>query len=145
MECRSERWLGIPSAWARWWVEECVAQGEKVDGVDVIYALMSPYATAEAAAKLAARLGKPWIADLGDPWALDEMMIYPTHLHWRHELSEDAAPAGNGGGDRHDHAARRPADPRDRSPSSADKPIVSIPMRLRPRRLRRQPRARSDR
>jgi hypothetical protein len=26
-------------------------------------------------------LGKPWVADLGDPWALDEMIVYPTRLH----------------------------------------------------------------
>ena len=39
---RTERWLWIRSNWSRWWVEECVAQGEKVDGVDVVYALMRP-------------------------------------------------------------------------------------------------------
>jgi glycosyltransferase involved in cell wall biosynthesis len=27
----------------------------------------------------------PWVADLGDPWALDEMMVYPTALHRRRE------------------------------------------------------------
>ena len=32
------------------------------------------------------RLGVPWVADLGDPWALDEMMVYPTALHRRREL-----------------------------------------------------------
>ena len=30
-------------------------------------------------------IDRPWIADLGDPWALDEMMIYPTGLHRRLE------------------------------------------------------------
>ena len=29
------------------------------------------------------KLRLPWIADLGDPWALDEMMVYPTRAHRR--------------------------------------------------------------
>ena len=33
------------------------------------------------AARRSRRLGIPWVADLRDPWALDEMMIYPTALH----------------------------------------------------------------
>ena len=28
-----------------------------------------------------------WIADLGDPWALDEMTVYPTGLHRRMEIA----------------------------------------------------------
>jgi glycosyltransferase involved in cell wall biosynthesis len=47
---------------------------------------MQPYETAQVAAQLARKLRKPWIADLGDPWALDEMMVYPTGLHRRLEL-----------------------------------------------------------
>ena len=42
-----------------------------------IVASMSPYDSAEAAAALSAELGRPWVADLRDPWALDEMMVYP--------------------------------------------------------------------
>ena len=37
-----------------------------------------PFESAEAAARLARDLGRPWVADLRDPWALDEMMVYPT-------------------------------------------------------------------
>src|SRR5258708_6632003 len=70
---RSERWLWTKSAWSSWWVSQCLAQGRAVAHADVIYALMSPYASAEAACKLSRALNKPWIADLGDPWALDEM------------------------------------------------------------------------
>jgi glycosyltransferase involved in cell wall biosynthesis len=33
------------------------------------------------AAELSRRLDKPWVADLRDPWALDEMRVYPTRLH----------------------------------------------------------------
>ena len=36
--------------------------------------------------RLSRELGRPWVADLGDPWALDEMMVYPTGLHRRQEL-----------------------------------------------------------
>jgi glycosyltransferase involved in cell wall biosynthesis len=42
---------------------------------------MPPYTSAGPSAALARRLDVPWIADLGDPWALDEMMIYPTRFH----------------------------------------------------------------
>jgi hypothetical protein len=51
--------------------------------VDAIIASMSPFSTARAAARIAQELGKPWIADLRDPWALDEVLVYPTALHRR--------------------------------------------------------------
>ena len=54
---------------------------------DLIYAWMQPYESAAAAAALAQTSGKPWVADLGDPWALDEMMIFPTAAHRRRELT----------------------------------------------------------
>lgn len=83
---RVRRWLGFSSPWGRWWIDGVVRRGRTVDDVDLIYAWMSPYESAEAAARLSRELGKPWIADLGDPWALDEMMVYPTGLHRRREL-----------------------------------------------------------
>jgi glycosyltransferase involved in cell wall biosynthesis len=36
---------------------------------------------------LGRRLGVPWVADLRDPWALDEMQIYPSGLHRRREAA----------------------------------------------------------
>jgi glycosyltransferase involved in cell wall biosynthesis len=42
---------------------------------------MSPFSTAEFAAHVAKRSRVPWIADLRDPWALDEMQIYPSGIH----------------------------------------------------------------
>jgi glycosyltransferase involved in cell wall biosynthesis len=84
---RAERWLRLESRWARWWIDGLMTVGSQLGpGVDVIYAAMSPYETAEAAARLARRLHKPWVADLRDPWALDEMMVFPTRLHLRLEL-----------------------------------------------------------
>jgi hypothetical protein len=84
---RGARWLWLRSPWAEWWVREAVAAGLEVEDVDAVYAIMPPYVTAEAAATLARRLGKPWVADLGDPWALDEMAVYPTALHRRLETA----------------------------------------------------------
>ena len=41
----------------------------------------APYETALAGARVARALGRPWVADLEDPWALDEMRLHPTALH----------------------------------------------------------------
>jgi glycosyltransferase involved in cell wall biosynthesis len=82
---RAERWLGLGDAFRRWWVEGAVALGE-AQAVDLIYASMSPFESGTAAAELSRRLGKPWVADLRDPWALDEMQVYSTRLHRGVEL-----------------------------------------------------------
>ena len=42
---------------------------------------MQPYASARPVEELAAALNLPWIADLADPWALDEMQVYPSGIH----------------------------------------------------------------
>jgi len=42
---------------------------------------MSPFDSGEAGRRVSKRLSIPWVADLRDPWALDEMQIYPTLLH----------------------------------------------------------------
>ncbi len=83
---RAERWLGLPSAWSRWWISGAVEAGAQFDDVDVVYSWMSPYDSAEAALRLSQAIGKPWVADLGDPWALDEMMVFPSGLHRQQEL-----------------------------------------------------------
>lgn len=82
---RLERWLRIRSPWARWWQSGIVAAADAIGEVEAIWTVMTPYTSAAASARLARRLDRPWIADLGDPWALDEMMIYPTGLHRRLE------------------------------------------------------------
>ena len=46
----------------------------------------NPYYTADAGAEVARRLGVPWVVDLEDPWAFDEMRVHPTALHHRAEL-----------------------------------------------------------
>jgi glycosyltransferase involved in cell wall biosynthesis len=81
---RAERWLRLQGAWARWWVDGSVAlAAPAAQGTDLIYVWMQPYVSAEAGARLAALSGRRWVADLGDPWALDEMMAYPSALHRR--------------------------------------------------------------
>jgi glycosyltransferase involved in cell wall biosynthesis len=50
---------------------------------EAIYVSMSPFEGALAASALSKRYGIPWVADLRDPWALDEMQIYPSGLHRR--------------------------------------------------------------
>jgi glycosyltransferase involved in cell wall biosynthesis len=85
---RTERWLRLRDPWTRSWIAASTELGiaAAVDGdVDFVYAWMQPYPSGEAAAEIARAIGKPWVADLGDPWALDEMMIYPTALHRRLE------------------------------------------------------------
>jgi glycosyltransferase involved in cell wall biosynthesis len=84
-EGRAERWLRVRSAWARWWTEGAATALAGLD-VDVILATLSPFEGAAAAASAARSLGKPWIADLRDPWALDEMFAYPSRLHRSAEL-----------------------------------------------------------
>jgi glycosyltransferase involved in cell wall biosynthesis len=84
---RAERWLGLRSPWGRWWVEGSVGLGlEAGVEADLVYVWMQPYESAEAGVELSRRLDIPWIADMGDPWALDEMMVYPTSRHRAREL-----------------------------------------------------------
>jgi glycosyltransferase involved in cell wall biosynthesis len=81
---RFRRLLGRPSRFADAWMRSCAETGRRVaaeHGADVILASMSPFETSEAAGRLSAELGVPWVADLRDPWALDEMIVYPTRWH----------------------------------------------------------------
>ncbi len=76
-----------PAPWIRWWIEQSVRLGREVGaGADLVLASCLPYETALAGARLAAELGTPWVADLEDPWALDEMWAFPTGVHRRLEL-----------------------------------------------------------
>jgi glycosyltransferase involved in cell wall biosynthesis len=83
---RLRRWLRVRSRWSRWWIRGVQKAAGDMRDVDVIVASASPYDSIEAAARVARRLGKPWIADLRDPWALDEMMVYASVVHRRLEI-----------------------------------------------------------
>jgi len=87
MRNRLGRWAGVPSSFARWWIPAASELGLRVaDGELLIFTTMSPFESGEVARRLSARLGVPWVADLRDPWALDEMLVYPSLLHRRLEM-----------------------------------------------------------
>jgi glycosyltransferase involved in cell wall biosynthesis len=73
-----DRWGDIE----RWWVIGAEEVGRRVGApADLILCELGPYETADAAAQLSRDLGIPWVADLQDPWALDEMWLYPSEWH----------------------------------------------------------------
>ena len=79
---RLDRLRGRPPEWVRSWVDDSARLGGEVGaGADLIYASCLPYETAVAAARVARALGRPWIADLEDPWALDEMRVALSRAH----------------------------------------------------------------
>jgi glycosyltransferase involved in cell wall biosynthesis len=124
---RAERWLGASSPWARSWVTESVRVGaEACAEADLIYVWMQPYVSAEAGVLLSRKLGKPWVADLGDPWALDEMMAYPSALHRRLDARRMARSLGTAAAI---VMSTQEAVERLRStfPSLADRPLLAIP------------------
>ena len=77
------------SRWSTWWARGSLAAGRealRACEIGAIVATMSPYESAAVAARLSAEAGVPWIADLRDPWALDEMLVYPSGLHRRRAM-----------------------------------------------------------
>ena len=84
---RLQRWLRLPSQFSKWWIDSATKLALQVaDDEELIFATMSPFESGEIAQTLSRKLGIPWVADLRDPWALDEMQIYPTYLHRRLEM-----------------------------------------------------------
>ena len=82
-----ERRLFVPAPFARWWQRGLVETALRVGrDCDLVYGSIVPYESGEAIAEAARKLGKPWIADLQDPWALDEMWLYASELHRRVDL-----------------------------------------------------------
>jgi glycosyltransferase involved in cell wall biosynthesis len=76
------RWLGRDDKWSSWWVDSSYRVGlDAAADSELIYVWMQPYASAEVGAALSRALDLPWVADLGDPWALDEMIAYPSAIH----------------------------------------------------------------
>lgn len=83
-EAALQRWLLQPGDFARRWIAGSLEKGLEAargEPVDVVVASMSPFESAASAAALADVLGVPWVADLRDPWALDEIMVYPSRWH----------------------------------------------------------------
>lgn len=142
---RAERWLGYPSRWADWWVGGSVELGAAVGTeVDLVYVWMQPYESARAGAELSRRLGRPWVADLGDPWALDEMRVYPSALHRRLDQRRMGQLLGTATAIvmSTPEAARRV---RLAFPELEGRTIVSIPNGFDPADFKHEPRPRDDR
>jgi glycosyltransferase involved in cell wall biosynthesis len=79
---RASRWAGGLDPFDRWWIEASTSVALQADArPDVIYASLAPFTTGIGAARLAARMKQPWIADLQDPWAVDEIRVYASALH----------------------------------------------------------------
>ena len=79
---RLDHLRGLPPRWVRAWVQDGArAAAENGAGADLVYASCLPYETAFAAARAARTLGIPWVADLEDAWALDEMRPAPSAAH----------------------------------------------------------------
>ena len=67
--------------WRHWWQNGVKGELRSLENADVVHVSMSPFSTAEAAAHVSVETGVPWVAELRDPWALDEMLAYTTKLH----------------------------------------------------------------
>lgn len=81
---RFRRMVGLQTWFSRWWVEEGIAAALRLCSrtrIDCIMVTMSPFESARIGYEVSNVTQIPWVADLRDPWALDEMMTYPTHLH----------------------------------------------------------------
>ena len=79
---RLDHLIGRPPAWIRTWMDESVRLGVEAGAdADLVYASCVPYESAFAGARLARELGRPWVADLEDPWALDEMRVALSRVH----------------------------------------------------------------
>lgn len=81
---RLDRILGRPGAAAAWWRSTVAELGETAIErfkPDVLVATLPPYETLDPVLELGSRHGIPVVADLRDPWVLDEGRSYPSGLH----------------------------------------------------------------
>jgi glycosyltransferase involved in cell wall biosynthesis len=94
-----ERRLMLETPYAHWWEHGVISTACEIGSdCDLVYGSIVPYETASAVARAAQRLRKPWIADLQDPWALDEMWLYPSEIHRRVDLRRMRALLGRADG-----------------------------------------------
>lgn len=138
------RLLRRPEAWTRWWWSSARELGAKVaPTTELLYVQMQPYDSAEPGAWLSSVSGKPWVADLLDPWALDEMMVYPTGLHRRRELARMRSQLATASAVvmNTPEAVRRV---REHVPELDETPVVSISNGFDPRDFEGEPPRRDD-
>lgn len=76
----------LPSRFGSAWAGAVLREGARLcseQDFDLIYVSMSPFEGAAAASALSRRFGIPWVADLRDPWALDEVQVFYSGVHRR--------------------------------------------------------------
>ena len=76
--------LGMRSRFGLTWMNEVIEAGTKLvekEQPELIFVTLSPFEGADAAAEISRRTGIPWVADLRDPWALDEFQLHRTRWH----------------------------------------------------------------
>lgn len=76
--------LGMRSRFGLTWMNLVIEEGTKIaqkEKPDLIFVTLSPFEGADAAAEISRRTGIPWVADLRDPWALDEFQLHRTGFH----------------------------------------------------------------
>ena len=84
---RRQTLLAQPTSFGCWWVESATrAAIAAASDSRFVLATMPPFENAIVADAVSQKLGIPWVADLRDPWAVDEIQVYPTWLHRKIEL-----------------------------------------------------------
>ena len=90
-DSRLKRLLGRPTGAEAWWARALRAPAEEAIAArrpDVLFVTLSPFAALESVLELGARHDLPVVADLRDPWALDEVAVYPSRWHRARAMTE---------------------------------------------------------
>lgn len=93
LERAARELVGMRSRFGRSWMERVIETGTRIveeEKPDLIFVTMSPFDGADACAEISRRTGVPWVADLRDPWALDEFQLHRTRWHRELEKSQMA-------------------------------------------------------
>ncbi len=84
---RAARWLRVHTQWERWWTSGVLSVALDIgQDAELVHASVAPYETARGALEVASALRIPLVLDFEDPWAFDEMLVYPTVAHRALEL-----------------------------------------------------------
>lgn len=89
LERAARELLGMRSRFGKTWMNRVIEAGTRIaeeEKPDLIFVTMSPFDGADACAEISRRTGIPWVADLRDPWALDEFQLHRTR--WHRELEK---------------------------------------------------------
>lgn len=85
-----KKYLFLESSFRKWWFSNCIKIISEVirrDKPQFIFSSMSPFESTYVTNYFYKYFQLPWVADLRDPWALDEMQIYSTFVHQQVEKS----------------------------------------------------------